>query len=313
MNAPEAFRAHMAAALGPAALVPQSIVPGKLHRFRTAKRGSPSGWCRLFEDGLAGVYGCFRLGLSQVWTAQPQQRMTAAERAALQRQVAQAQAERQQEQQDAWAKNEERNRAIWVGCSRLVPSDAATLYLKTRGLGAVWPLPDCLRLHPALPYWNDGELLGEFPAMVAPLVRAGRTVALHRTYLAKDGRKAPVPSPKKLSGASGPVLGASIPLLPPRAGLLGVGEGIETALAAWCASGVPTVAAYSAGNLARFHWPDGLRRLLVFADADAAGREAAEELRKRAVAAKLSVRVLTPSEDGADWADLWARGKGVTV
>ncbi|MBA4178597.1 MAG: hypothetical protein C0505_18860 [Leptothrix sp. (in: Bacteria)] len=83
-------------------------------------------------------------------------------------------------------------------------------------------------------------------------------------------------------------------------------EGIETALAAWCASGVPTVAAYCAGNLAAWRWPAGLQRLVIFADADKTGRDSASTLRARALGAGLRAKVLTPSDDGADWCDVWA-------
>jgi putative DNA primase/helicase len=150
--------------------------------------------------------------------------------------------------------------------------------------------------------------------MVAPLVAPdGKTVALHRTYLTRDGKKAEVPSVKKLTATAGPLPGACIPLCKPARGVLGIAEGIETALAASFASGVPTVAAYSAGNLAAWHWPAGLQSLVVFADNDKAGAEAADTLRARALAASLRVQVLTPSEPGADWCDVWAERGAVSI
>ena len=65
-------------------------------------------------------------------------------------------------------------------------------------------------------------------------------------------------------------------------------------------------AAYSAGALAGWAWPTDLRRLVIFADADAAGRAAADKLQGRAVRAGLECSVMTPTEVGADWADVWA-------
>jgi phage/plasmid primase-like uncharacterized protein len=189
----------------------------------------------------------------------------------------------------------------------LVPGDAATLYLKRRGFGGVWPLPKVLRFHRALPYWHGAEKLGTYPAMVASIVDPdGRIVALHKTYLHADGRKADLPSPKKLTGAAGPLAGACVPLHKPARGCIGIAEGIETALAAWCASTVPTVAAYCAGNLAAWQWQASVHRLVIFADADKAGREAADTLRARALAARLQCEVLTPTTEGADWCDVWA-------
>ena len=87
---------------------------------------------------------------------------------------------------------------------------------------------------------------------------------------------------------------------------MGIAEGIETALAGWCMSGVPTVAAYCAGNLASWRWPPGVQRLVIFADHDKAGREAADTLRARAFTARLRCEVLTPTATGTDWCDVWA-------
>ena len=131
-------------------------------------------------------------------------------------------------------------------------------------------------------------------------------MALHRTYLAADGRKADVPTVKKLTGAAGPLAGACIPLNNAARGCIGIAEGIETALAAWLASGVPTVAAYCAGNLAAWRWPAGVQRVVIFADNDNAGREAANALRARVIRAGLQASVMTPTDAGSDWCDVWA-------
>lgn len=309
-DAPEVFQRAVYAALGGA---PELIEPGRLHRFSTSgKRGDTSGWCKLFDDLRGGVFGCYRQGIGETWSAADRATMTREQRAELARQVAAATAEREAQQRQQWAENSQRIARLWAECVPLVPGDPVTLYLKGRGLGGVWPLPELLRLHRALPYWHGADKLGTFPAMVAPIVTPdGRTVALHRTYLTRDGRKAEVPTVKKLTGAAGLLGGACIPLLPrarPRVlQTLGIAEGIETALAAWCASDVPTMAAYCAGNLAAWRWPAGLQRLVIFADADKAGRDSADTLRARALGAGLRAAVLTPSDDGADWCDVWAR------
>ena len=302
----EAFRSAILAALGHA---PDVIEPGKLHRFSTnGKRGDSSGWCRLFDDLRGGVFGDFRTGLSETWSAANRDAMTQRDRAELARQIMAATIERETEQRRQWALNVERIAALWAECVPLVPGDPVTLYLKHRGFAGVWPLPECLRYHPALPCWHEGECIGTFPGMVAPLTApVGRTVALHRTYLTRDGRKAHVPTVKKLTSASGPLAGASIALFKPARGCIGIAEGIETALAAWLASSVSTVAAYSAGNLAAWQWPPGVQRIVVFADHDPAGVQAAEKLRQRAVVAGLTVNVIKPTEPGLDWCDVWAQ------
>ena len=46
------------------------IKPGKLIRFATNDRkGDTAGWCKLFEDGEGGVFGCWRSGVSGTWQA----------------------------------------------------------------------------------------------------------------------------------------------------------------------------------------------------------------------------------------------------
>ena len=311
-DALQAFREAILAALGHA---PEVIEPGRFHRFATSdRRADDAGWCKLFDDLRGGAFGCYRQGVSEAWSVADRATMTREQRAELARQVMTATAEREAQQRQQWADNAQRIAQVWAQCVPLVPGDACTLYLKRRGFGGVWPLPAALRLHRGLSYWHGGDKLGTFPAMVAPIITPdGRTVALHRTYLTADGRKADLPSPKKLTGAAGPLAGACIPLHKPARGCIGIAEGIETALAAWRASTVPTVAAYCASNLAAWQWPGGAQRLVIFADADKAGREAADTLRARALTARLQCEVLTPTTDGADWCDVWAARGAVLI
>lgn len=308
----QAFRTAILAALGHA---PEVIEPGRFHRFSTSgKRGDLAGWCRLFEDLRAGVYGCHRQGVDSVWSAADRATMTRSERAELAKRVLAAKAQAAAGRLRAWADNARRIAELRAELVPIVRGDPCARYLAARGFGALWPLPDVLRLHRSLPYWHEGKKLGTFPAMVAPIVAPdGRTVALHRTYLTRDGRKAEVPSPKKVTGAAGPLAGACIPLYRPARGWIGIAEGIETALAAWCASTLPVVAAYSAGALAAWQWPAGVHRIVIFADHDKAGREAADALRARALAARLRAEVLMPTEEGKDWCDVWEARGAVTI
>lgn len=305
----ERFHAEMIATLGYA---PEHIEFGRLHRFPTSsKRGDPSGWCVLFEDGRAGKYGCWRRDISVLWTAEPLRRMTFAERTKLCRQVAQEKARRDIERRITWRENRVSNAYMLRQCVRVTEDDPVHRYLCRRLAMESFAVPECILLHPAMPYFFDGEVVGSWPAMVAPLSnREGDVLALHRTYLDADGNKAPVPGPvKKFTSAAGLLTSASIPLHLPAAGVLGVSEGIETALASCCASAVPTVAACSASALAAFAWPPGLQRLVIFADADRAGRDAAEALRNRAARARLRCEVVTPSSEGTDWCDVWVSSR----
>ena len=306
------FRAAVLAGLGHA---PESMESGRLHRFATSERtADKAGWCKLFDDLRGGVFGCYRQGISEAWHAADGATLTREQRAELARQVVAETAERDALQRRQWAANAQGIARVWGECLPLVPGDPVALYLKQRGMNGTWPLPDVLRLHPALPYWQGAEKLGMFPAMVAPIVAPdGRMLALHRTYLTPDGRKAAVASPKKLTAAAGLLRGACIQLHKPARGMIGIAEGIETALAAWCASALPMVASYCAGNLASWRWPTDVQRLVIFADADKSGRAAADTLRARALAAGLRVEVLMPTDPGADWCDMWAARDAVLI
>ncbi len=104
--------------------------------------------------------------------------------------------------------------------------------------------PQALRMA-VLPYFEDGCEIGSFPVMLGAVTAPdGVLVGLYRTYISDEGQRAPVPQPKKLSRTSGVLAGSAIKLYEPTTIdgklTLGVSEGIETALACYLASGIPT-------------------------------------------------------------------------
>ena len=258
---------------------PGVIEPGKLHRFATRDRhGDDAGFCKLFDDLRGGVYGCNRKFPGQVfaWSGVDRDRVTPGQRAAHARQVDQARRNRDAVQRQQWQTNAGRIAKLWGQCRQVAADgsggDPVARYLRNRLAqfdGEPLTVPAALRLYPALPYRIDGETVGTWPAMVARLQAPdGWLQALHCTWLTPEGRKAPTPGPcKKLTPTAGELHGACIRLdWPACAGaaggaqvepVLGISEGIETALAARCASGVPTVAAYSAGALAAWRPGNG--------------------------------------------------------
>lgn len=289
----------------------RDIIPGEFVRY--GGRNKPL-WVKLFSDGRTAVFGDWRTGEHHVWSEaghplSPAERAAAAEWARVQRQ------RREAEQREKWAKNAADIALQWSRARPLVPGDPVTLYLKNRLGVALWPLPAALRFNPSLPYFNeDGKEIGRFPAMVAAITSpAGELLALHRTWLTRDGRKADVPGPvKKLSRTCGPLAGAGIALWsePDDRGVIGVAEGIETAMAAHYGGRMPVCAAYSAGALAAWQWPVGTRHLVIWADHDAAGADAAAQLRARAQRAGLAVLTKTPAEPMP--ATAWSTGSGVS-
>jgi hypothetical protein len=205
-------------------------------------------------------------------------------------------------------------RGVWS--ETLDPTDrkAAPLqrYLRRRGIDAQ-PDPRVVRFHPALGYWEDGQRIGTYPAIVAQVSNAdGNPVTLHRIYLDMEGCKAPVESPKKMMTPLAPVLGGAIRLYPAGA-TLGITEGIETALVVRQRTEMPVWSGVSTTLLERFEPPPGVALVVIWADLDVsgAGEKAAIWLRDRLVARGIQVAVHLPpgpipaGRKSLDWADVW--------
>jgi putative DNA primase/helicase len=142
------------------------------------------------------------------------------------------------------------------------------------------------------------------PAMLA-MVRDCKTnnpVSIHRTFLTLAGTKADMPNPRALMPGDLP---ESVAVRLAEAGeVLGIAEGIETALAAQAKFGVPCHAAINAGFLAKWQPPEGVRKVIVFGDCDDSytGQAAAYTLAHR-LSRKVAVEVRIPGQFGTDWAD----------
>lgn len=324
----EQFAASMAAhGLTP----PETLVPdGRIHRFSTnGKRSDTAGGYVLHIDTIAaGAFWDWRTGLYATWCSRSAEAMSPAERRLHEQRMAAHRAQSRRDKTAAMRKNRERIDALWAASVPVTEGDPVHQYLRRRGL-ILASVPEVLRLHPALDYWDFDEAgkavkRGTHPAMLAAVQaetfpdgphRPGvlTTVALHRTYLTPEGRKANVPTPKKLTGTTGDMRGAAIRLAAPAfiegAYRLGVAEGIETALAAAEGSGVPTWATVSASGMKTFQWPRTPHELYVFADNDAneTGQRAARELERKANACGVCVHTLIPPIEGSDWADVWQR------
>lgn len=198
-----------------------------------------------------------------------------------------------------------------VTSPELVPDVAA--YLASRKL---WPLNTTkdLRAHVGVDYFrrlNDGEKaierIGRFPAMVG-VVRdqSGEAVTVHTTYLengAKLDRGDDCPSRKLLSPVTGRV-GCAVRLMPITERVLAVAEGIETALSASVLhDNIATWSCLNASLLAKFVPPADVHRLIVFADKDIAGLEAALKLTEE-LDGRCAVETRIPPGAFKDWNDV---------
>ncbi len=189
-----------------------------------------------------------------------------------------------------------------VTASRLWEASAPALgtlaetYLLSRGL--CLPLPTTIRFHAGLKHPSGGV----WPAMVGLVTRGPDDVplAIHRTFLARDGAgKAPV-APQRMM--LGPCRGGAVWLGVP-GGVLMVGEGIETCLAAMQVTGNPAWAALSTSGLRALDLPGDVHEVIVLADGDDPGEAAAREAALRWKRNGRSVRIARPPR-GADFNDL---------
>ncbi len=144
---------------------------------------------------------------------------------------------------------------------------------------------------------------GRLPAMVAEVVNAaGAFLAVHRTFLRRDGTGKAAVEPVKAT--LGPVWGGAI-RLDPAAEELAVGEGIESAASAGRLLNLPAWAAVSAGNLAKgLALPAEVRRVTIAADADKPGEEAAQQAALRWQREGRTVRIARADKPGCDFNDV---------
>ena len=204
-------------------------------------------------------------------------------------------AEHEREERAAAEKRARQARWCWKG-ARPIEGTPAERYLRGRGITGLADLagflPRSLRFHPAC--WH-APTARRRPALVALVEGAAGAFAVHRTYLTAQGRKLEPAEDAKLS--LGATLGGAVRLREGRRGRGGkpsplvVAEGIETALAVGLGAAgridpaARLWAALSAPGLAGLVLPSAPGRLVVAADGDAAGRQAAEALAERARAA----------------------------
>jgi putative DNA primase/helicase len=178
----------------------------------------------------------------------------------------------------------------------------AVEYLKRR---ALWPDAACtsVKAHAGATYYDQGQQIGRYPALVASVRDiAGDLVTVQVTYLAA-GQKLTPHEPRKLLGGMVGRQGCAVRLRPVVGDTLGITEGVETGISASVIHDIPTWAALNAGMLARFTPPPAVRRLIVFADADEAGQQAAAALTTR-LRDQIEVEVRIPPGAFNDWNDV---------
>jgi putative DNA primase/helicase len=221
----------------------------------------------------------------------------------------------------AWALK--RLDSMWANAAASGCDDLAARYLRARVPGLEMEPSSALRLA-MLEYRHDKKVIGQWPGILARFTLPdGRLGTLHRTFLDRSRpAKASIVTndgeilPSKMNDVTANKLnGGAVRLMEPVNGEIGVGEGLETVLAAHMLFGVPVWYCLNRVLLSDFVVPEGLgiRVVHIFADFDAIdpktrkspGVDAALALAKRLRADGYTAVVHRPKVRETDFADEW--------
>ncbi len=236
-----AIEQHFAAAIAGAGLQPPADVyaDGLLHRFSpTGKRSDTSAWYVLHADGLAaGVFGCWKAGLTSTWCSKADNDMSAIERSSHRERIRAMRAQRDADEKQRLRGEADKAGARWLAAD----TRCSHPYLARKGV-------------PAYGIRQDGDVL-----LVPLRDTAGRLHSLQT--IDADGNKRYRGRKKACYHAIGRPQG-----------LVVVGEGYATCASIHAATGHAVACAFDSGNLApvaaalRAKYPDLL--LVLAADDD---------------------------------------------
>lgn len=191
---------------------------------------------------------------------------------------------------------------LWSRCLP-VRGTLADRYLAARAIGNRTPE---LRFAPAARI-GRGATAYTGPALVAAVRDDHGLCALQRTFLSGNGRsKASIEQPRRMIGNPG--RGAARLSTPTR--ILGLAEGLETALSASELLQIPVWASLGNRRLPEIALPSDLEELVILADHDAPGRRAGEAAMATYARPGLAVRCEWPPAGMNDWNDLARASRG---
>lgn len=194
---------------------------------------------------------------------------------------------------------------LWSQAKAVHGTVAETYLRQARAISR--PLPPSLRFIPWLPYWvqdaNDKPMVaGRHPALLAAIQAPNNDIiAVQRIYLKDDGMgKADHPKPKKVVG---PMQNGAV-RLGARGPVMGIAEGVETALSASQIYSLPVWAACGAKRMRDMWIPPNCRELVIFRDNGKTGLEEAGKAAEVFEDQGRRVYIEPPAEPHGDWNDV---------
>lgn len=195
---------------------------------------------------------------------------------------------------------------IWDD-ARPLSGTPAEIYLRRRRIAI---LPHTLRFHPRTPL-GRGDAVDFRPAMIAAmhdggLHDEGRFVAIQRTFFDRDDarRARDLPDPRMTLGRPD----RAAVMLAPATTILGLAEGVETALSAMILFDIPVWATLGSERLHQIAIPDRVTRLVLFPDNDIAGEIGAASAFQAYAMAGRTIETEYPPAGFKDWNDVLRMG-----
>lgn len=184
---------------------------------------------------------------------------------------------------------------MW-NAGRAIEGTLAERYLRNRRIAA----NDAqLRFHPRVQV-GSRSLATFHPALLAAVRDDSGVIAVHRTLLdAESVGLARIDRPKRMLGR--PLVGAV--RLGEHYSVLGIAEGIETALSAAALLDIPVWAVLGNERFGKVSVPQTVRKLIVLPDLDAGGERAAA-LAQTQARAGLTIQTRWPPSGANDWNDV---------
>ena len=200
-------------------------------------------------------------------------------------------------------------RKAWNDSKPSQKGDFVDLYLRGRGIDV--PVLYGLRSGLSVDFTTGREFQTMFGVVKN---RDGKLATLHRTFI-ENGRKADIECPRKMMSGfledgcsiqTGEVM---------EIGMVGIAEGIETALSASQMFHIPVWSVLNTSLMEKWLPPEGVSTVVIFGDNDKSysGQKSAYTLARKLTKLGYAIEVNIPKKQGYDWNDCLLEEMGKVV